>query len=247
MQHPENGLVYVNLTEFAKPFPNKNLSQIINSLEIREYICALAEIQNYSSADLLIIRKGGDISQQGTWAHQKVALRVAQKLSPEFAVWVDTKIEELLRTGVATISNDDECIAHAMQVLTQRLKAARVEKEQLQVRNALQSEQLKICAPKVEYYEAVLQSRSTYNTNQIAKELGMSAETLNRKLRERGIQYKQNGTWLLTCKYQSRGYTKTKTHTYTRSDGAIATSMLTVWTEKGREFIINLFRNPENN
>ena len=75
----------------------------------------------------------------------------------------------------------------------------------------------------------------------------MSAETLNRKLRDRGIQYKQGGTWLLTAKYQSRGYTKTKTHAFTRSDGQPATAMLTVWTERGREFILNLFRNFQSN
>lgn len=99
----QEGVVYVNLTEFAKPFPSKNLTQIINSQEIKEYISALSELQNYSSADLLIVRKGGNISHQGTWAHQKVALRVAQKLSPEFAVWVDTKIEELLTTGHCSV------------------------------------------------------------------------------------------------------------------------------------------------
>lgn len=27
----QEGVVYVNLTEFAKPFPSKNLTQIINS------------------------------------------------------------------------------------------------------------------------------------------------------------------------------------------------------------------------
>lgn len=62
--------VMVNLTAMAKPYPNKNLTNIVNSLEIREYMNALIELQNYSSADLLIVRKGGNVSQQGTWAHR---------------------------------------------------------------------------------------------------------------------------------------------------------------------------------
>ena len=97
----ENGFVYVNLTEVAKAFPNKNLTQIVNSQEIREYCESLSKLQNYSLADLLIVKRGG--KDNGTWAHQKVALRVAQKLSPGFAVMVDSWIEELLTTGQTSI------------------------------------------------------------------------------------------------------------------------------------------------
>ena len=59
-----NGYILVCLTDFARLFPDKNLSTIINSKEM---------------TDLLQIIKGGNVSQQGTWAHQKIALRVAQK------------------------------------------------------------------------------------------------------------------------------------------------------------------------
>ena len=76
-----------------KAFPEKNLSKIINSNEIQEYIAILSEITNVSSADLLEVRKGGNNKSQGTWAQQKVALRISQKLSSEFAIQVDTHIE----------------------------------------------------------------------------------------------------------------------------------------------------------
>lgn len=105
----------------------------------------------------------------------------------------------------------------------------------------LQSEQLIQSAPKVQYCDTVLKSVNTYNVNLIAKELGMSAESLNRLLANKGIIYRQGGMWILTSKYQDKGYTKTRTTTYTRSDGSIGTSMLTVWTEKGRQFIHEQF------
>lgn len=101
--------VMVNLTSMAKPFPEKNLTQIINSQEINDYCISLSKLQNYSLADLLIVRRGGN--NNGTWAHRLVAIRVAQKLNSDFAVWVDMRIEELLTTGVATVSNDDEARA----------------------------------------------------------------------------------------------------------------------------------------
>jgi prophage antirepressor-like protein len=60
-----------------------NLSQIINSQEINEYVCELSKLQIYSLAEnqLLTTTRGGN--DPGTWAHQKVALRVCQKLSIE--------------------------------------------------------------------------------------------------------------------------------------------------------------------
>ena len=142
----------VNLTEVAKAFPEKNLTQIINSQEIKDYCDALTKLQNYSLADLLEVRRGG--INPGTWAHQKVALRVAQKLSPDFAIWVDTRLEELLTSGVTTISNDDEAILHAMTVLQQRVEENKqrlskitAEKEQLRLTSVAQEEQLKTQAP----------------------------------------------------------------------------------------------------
>lgn len=233
----QDGTVYVNLTEFAKPFPGKNLSTIINSQEIKDYCKALSEIKNFSSADLLIVSKGGDVSKQGTWAHQKVALRVAQKLSPDFAVWVDTKIEELLTTGVTTVSDDDAAIAHAMDILNKRLEQAKAEKLLLEEKNRAQETVIKEQAPKVDYYDTVLTSTSTYTATQIAKEFGYGAETLNRKLHEKGVQYKQSGQWLLYAKYQDKGYTQTITRTFTGASGKTHTSQQTVWTECGRQFI----------
>ena len=236
----QNGTVYVNLTEVAKAFPDKNLTHIINSQEISDYCEKFSKLQNCSLADLLIVTRGGN--NPGTWAHQRVALRVAQKLSTDFSIWVDEKIEELLTTGVTTVSNDDEAIAYAMSVLQKRLEQAKAEKALLEQQNNYLTNEIKQQAPKVQYVDTVLQSVNTYATNLIAKEMGMSAETLNKKLREKGIQYRQSGVWVLSSKYQNKGYTKTRTHTYTRSDGSQSTAMLTVWTELGRAFLHSLFK-----
>ena len=110
-------------------------------------------------------------------------------------------------------------------------------KERLQAQNELQAKELEKQAPKVAYYDEVLTSQSTYNANQLAKELGMSAVTLNKKLHELKVQYKQGGQWLLYHPHQNKGYTKTVTYTYTDSKGETCTNSSTVWTEKGRAFI----------
>jgi len=115
-------------------------------------------------------------------------------------------------------------------------------KERLQAQNELQAKELEKQAPKVAYYDEVLTSQSTYNANQIAKELGMSAETMNKLLHKLEVQYKQGGQWLLYRPHQNKGYTKTVTHTYTNSQGQTCSRMSTVWTEKGRAFIHSLIQ-----
>lgn len=146
------------------------------------------------------------------------------------AYLTEQKVEEVL-------TDPDTIIKIATQ-----LKEERAARQRLAEQNELHKQQLQIAAPKVQYYNEVLMSSSTYTANQVAKELGMSAITLNRKLRERGVQYLQNGQWLLYSKYQGKGYTKTHTHPFVRSDGSTGTAMQTVWTEAGRLFIHSLFK-----
>lgn len=238
--------VMVNATEMAKPF-GKRSNDFLSSKSTKELICSLSIKTGISATDLVIVNQGGN--NQGTWMHEDLALVFAQWLSPDFYLWCNDRIKELLTTGVTTVANDDEAIAYAMSVLQKRLEQAKVEKAMLEADNAakeetieLQQKELAQAAPKVQYVDTVLQSVNTYATNLIAKEMGMSAETLNKRLKEKGIQYRQSGVWVLTSKYQNKGYTKTRTHTYTRSDGSQSTAMLTVWTEQGRAFLHSLFK-----
>ena len=90
--------------------------------------------------------------------------------------------------------------------------------------------------PKVDYYDKVLDSESCYTTTQIAKELEMSAKQLNVLLSNLGVQFKQSKQWMLTAKYQDKGYVKTRTHILPNGE----TSHSTVWTESGRKFLLEL-------
>jgi len=144
------------------------------------------------------------------------------------------KCEKAAKNPVANITKID---------LAKMVIETEQENEKLKEVARLQSNELKIQAPKAVYYDEVLQSRSTYTANQIAKELGYSARSLNTILNQNCIQYKQNDTWLLYAKHQNKGYTKTKTYTYTDNYNNTKTSMQTVWTEKGRQFIHDFINN----
>jgi phage antirepressor YoqD-like protein len=170
-----------------------------------------------------------------------IALSFAQWLSIDFHLVCLEKIEELLTTGVATVSDDDAVIAQAIQVLQRRLGASKQRVQILEGENELLANEVKQLAPKAEYTDKVLQSTSTHTTTQVAKELGMSAIALERKLHANGIIFRQSGQWVLYAKYQNKGYTKPRTHYYPKPDGTTGANTITVWTEKGRKFIHQLF------
>lgn len=78
-----------------------------------------------------------------------------------------------------------------------------------------------------------------YTSSEIAKELGMkSAIALNNALAERGIQYKQNGTWLLYSKYADKDLVSIKQHVL--DNGHIIYDRK--FTGIGRDFILDLFQ-----
>lgn len=247
----ENGSnVMVNLTAMAKAYPDKNLTQIVNSQEIKEYCASLSKLQNYSLADLLQVRRGGD--NPGTWAHRLVAIRVAQKLNSDLAVWVDMRIEELLTTGNTSLQpqlpnfNNPAEAARAWADQYEKNQTLALEVQQQQETIEYQQQELTQSAPKVSYYDNHLQSVNTQTSTQAAKQIGMDAEKLHKKLKEIGIIYRQSGQWILHAPYSTWGMHSTRTQTYTRSDGSIGTSVYTVWTQRGVRFIIALYENGWN-
>ena len=74
----------------------------------------------------------------------------------------------------------------------------------------LEAENKKL-APKAEVVDIILTAKNCYTTTDIAKELGMGAQTLNKKLCEMRIQRKFQDHYVLYAKYQDKGYTETRT------------------------------------
>jgi len=106
---------------------------------------------------------------------------------------------------------------------------------------ALTNEQLQLQGPKVKYYDDVLDSKKLTAINVIAMDLGITAQTLNKHLKKREIIYKVNGIYVLSAKYRGQDLARTKTFPYTDSHGNKCTAEHLYWTEKGREFIFDLF------
>ena len=151
------------------------------------------------------------------------------------------RAEEVLRT---TLEQKDKLISEQKVLLEQ--KNRRIAEQDVEIDRLL---------PKALYTDSVLESISCYTTTQIAKELGMTAQELNRWLCAERIQYYQSGQYMpvsythltlptksgqymLYADYAHRGLAKSRTH-YDLFVGrdTVLTRMYLVWTEKGREFI----------
>lgn len=105
-----------------------------------------------------------------------------------------------------------------------------------------QEAQIKELAPKADYTDTILASKDLVNMTQIAKDYGMGAKTMNRLLKDLGIQTYNGNQWVLTYKYQNKGYAASATASYYHQDGSIGSRMHTKWTQKGRRFLYEVLR-----
>lgn len=176
----------------------------------------------------------------------------------QFKRWVTSEVlPEIRKNGGYIRGNVDETpeelMARALAVAKLTLERVERERQQLASTNenqriqlGIQDAEIKKAAPKVEYYDKVMQSNCTMTTTQIANGLGMPCHRLNKLLRDAGIQYKQSGQWLLRSPYTDFGLHAVRTQTYTHADGSIGTSQYTVWNERGKRFISALVDNNWN-
>jgi prophage antirepressor-like protein len=167
-----------------------------------------------------------------------------QSSSPKvrpFRKWVTSEVLPAIRkSGGYMLARDDETpeelMARALVIAQETID------RQKQRVHALESE-VKELVPKAEYTDKVLQSTSTLTMTDVAKELGMSCQTLEKKLLAKKVIFKQSGNWFLTANYHDKGYTGTRTHYFTNYDGSIGTKTRTAWSESGRRFVHQIIEN----
>lgn len=171
-------------------------------------------------------------------------LYIATKFNDEARAKLIIRWEQLEQNNQLDFSDPATVLKLAQNWAEEQEKRIAAERVIIQQGERLQLQQavIKEAAPKVEYVDEVLQSVNTYTSTQMAKELGLrTAEQLHTILKDKGIMINQSGQWMLTAKYSGQGYTKPRTHPFTRNDGSTGTNTITVWTEKGRWFLHNTF------
>lgn len=237
--------VMVNATDMAKPF-GKVPKDWLRTQQSKDFINSLAAVRQMCPTDLLKMKQGGnDRTAQGTWMHEDVALEFARWLSPEFAIWCNDRIKELLTMGMTAtpptleqMINDPELVIG----LATKLKKQREENDQLI--NKIEAD-----APRVLFSKAVETSKRSCLVSELAKILKQNGVEIgqnrlfewlrsNGYLCQKGAQRNQP-----TQKSMEMGLFEIKQTTITKPDGSTLVSTTTKVTGKGQIYFVNKFLN----
>lgn len=161
--------VMVNATEMAKPF-GKRCNDFLSTKQTNELINSLSAKTGIPATGLVIVNQGGN--NQGTWLHEDLALIFAQWLSPDFYLWCNDRIKELLTYGMTAtqptleqmINNPDLVISLATQLKNEREEKARLEQEKKQ----LEQQNAKL-QPKADFADAAFKAEGKVDIGQAAK------------------------------------------------------------------------------
>lgn len=237
--------------EVAECIEHSNITVMLQTIDEEEKVKITPK---QSLGDLVNYKEYNFLTEDGLY---EVLMQSRKPIAKQFKKGVKQILHEVRTIGgyIATKKDDtpEEIMARALTIAQatlakreERLKQLEAQSEQQQVTIEIQTGEIKKAAPKVSYYDNHLQSVNTQTSTQVAKQIGLDAEKLHKKLKEIGIIYKQSGQWLLHAPYSTWELHSTRTQTYTRSDGSTGTSVYTVWTTKGVRFIIALYENDWN-
>lgn len=140
-------------------------------------------------------------------------------------------------------NSPEKVMARALQIANKQLADVKSDNKLLTAKAAQQEQIINELQPKANYVDMILDNHGLVAITQIAKDYGMTGNEMNKLLHEKGIQYKTcNGQWLLYKKYQSFGYTQSKTYDFKHRDGTPDIAMHTFWTQKGRLFLYDTLK-----
>ena len=175
------------------------------------------------------------------WVFNEI-LPSIRKSGGYIATQADETPEMIMARALKVAEHTIEEHEKRMKALAEENEAQKRINKQLEADTQMKAEEIKKLTPDADYARQTLTAVNTWNTNIIAKEMGMSAVTLNQHLQRLGIQYKQHKVWILSAKYQGKGYTKTQTYNYFNSAGEVCTRMQQEWTEVGRRWLLELWK-----
>lgn len=154
-----NGDVMVNATEMAKSFGKKPAKwlELPSTISLLDVLRCVRKFHTSMAQTVM----GTPTTGGGTWMHEDVALEFARWLNPRFAIWCNDRIKELVKHGVTTMDPEKFISdpAYAKRVLNDPIKA-REETQAVRAKVDLKTIELQKAAPKVHYYNEVLQSGS---------------------------------------------------------------------------------------
>lgn len=222
IENPNNGLKLMSSKDIAD-YTGKNHKDVMRDIRVMCNDLQGADLRYVCNTSTYISENGQSYPMYQL--DKKTSLNLISGYDSITRMKIINRWEVLENQSQKTLSRTD---------LAKMVIEAEEEKEKLLLENA----ELK---SKADYTDKVLNAESCHHTSSIAKEIGFrSAQVLHKILNEKGILYNNGQMWVLYAKYSGLGYTSTRTSPYYDTEGRLKTNTVTVWTEKGREFIHSL-------
>lgn len=239
-------------------------NDLMNWLGIKNVTTLIERVDKEEVLKLNLSSRSGEtwfLTEDGLY---EVLMSSRKPIAKQFKKGVKKILHEIRTKGgyLATTQNDTPAtiLARAMKVadeviaehekrikeLEEQGRHQEIVIEQKDAQIDAQDKQIKIAAPKAEYYDNTLASTTCITTTQVADDLHITARSLNTKLKELGIIYSQSGQWHLKMPYKGWNLAGTRTYNYQSSNGEISTSTTLVWNQRGKRFIIALYNNDFN-
>ena len=170
------------------------------------------------------------------------SLVLASKLpqAKAFKRWVTSEVLPQIRKtgGYIPLKDKDGRELSDLEIMC---RAMQIMKNSLEQKDRLIAD----LQPKAEYCDEVLDSVDCLTMTQVAKGMGLTVHDLTTKLLQANIIYEQSGQYMLYAPYARKGLAASRTHTHRDLFGTVHTNTYLVWTEKGKKFINEKFKNSE--
>lgn len=202
---------------------------VCDCLEIKNTTDALKRLDNDERSRFNLGRQGETniVNEYGLY---NLVLSSRKPEAKEFKRWITHDvIPQIRKTGTYSM-NIPRSLPEALRAYANEVELHNATKAIV----AQQEQQIAEFKPVKDYVDKILSSKSCLAITQIAADYGLSAQELNKILHEAGLQRKVGDQWILYKQHMAKGFTKSETFTFCRSDGRLDSKITTKWTQKGR-------------
>nr|DAD83335.1 MAG TPA: repressor domain protein [Siphoviridae sp. ctckx14]DAD85193.1 MAG TPA: repressor domain protein [Siphoviridae sp. ctT3f41] len=202
---------------------------VCDCLEIKNTTDALKRLDNDERSRFNLGRQGETniVNEYGLY---NLVLSSRKPEAKEFKRWITHDvIPQIRKTGTYSM-NIPKSLPEALRAYANEVELHNATKAIV----AQQEQQIAEFNPVKDYVDKILSSKSCLAITQIAADYGLSAQELNKILHEAGLQRKVGDQWILYKQHMAKGFTKSETFTFCRSDGRLDSKITTKWTQKGR-------------
>ena len=236
----DGGKTMINATQMARSF-GKLPAEWLRLAATQDFREALVQRGDSPTLESQIMTTRGNTG--ATWIEESLAMEFARWLSPDFSVWCNNRIQELVTKGYATMpSHRDHCSSFSEAVGNYPVPQ---NFEEALMLAAQQAKKIREDEPKVAFYKEYVEDRDCFKSGRIAEELQITTVQLHRFLAENNIVKFEKRQWVVFTPYQALQCDVP--YMWEKRNGKVyPTGSVKRWTPAGREYILELWHSKHS-